>query len=335
MEIVYFSRNPNAGFSIKKVFGPIINHIASNSDCSVSNYEMPNVGASLLSIIKNIVFVFKHRSKKGINHITGDITYCAIALIFCKSVITIHDTYDLDHSASTFKEKIKNYIYGLFWFIIPILLSNKTTCISSKSTDRLKSHLPKFLHKKIVVIHNPVDNSLVYTPILNSTNEPRILHIGTKENKNLNRLVISLKGVKCRLDVIGRLNDKQQFLLDESGIKYNNRWNLTDAEIVEAYRNCDIVAFVSLYEGFGMPIIEAQSSGRAVVTSNIEPMLSIAGSNAVIADPYDIKSIKSCFVKLINDPQYYQSTIQSGLDNVVQYKVESIAAKYLELYNEL
>jgi len=67
---------------------------------------------------------------------------------------------------------------------------------------------------------------------------------------------------------------------------------LTDAELVEAYRRCDMVVFASLYEGFGLPILEAQAMGRPVITSNFGAMREAAGDGALLVDPYSVESIR-------------------------------------------
>ena len=77
--------------------------------------------------------------------------------------------------------------------------------------------------------------------------------------------------------IIGNIDETTKKLLLEKGIEYSCNSNLTHRQIVDEYCKADIINFPSLFEGFGMPIIEGQAIGRVVVTSNIPPMIDIAG----------------------------------------------------------
>ena len=98
---------------------------------------------------------------------------------------------------------------------------------------------------------------------------------------------------------------------------------------------CDMVIFVSLIEGFGLPIIEAQATGRPVVTSNISAMPETAGDGACLVDPYNIKDIRKGVLKVINDTDYRNSLINHGIKNVNRFLPEVIAAYYLTLYKRV
>ena len=65
--------------------------------------------------------------------------------------------------------------------------------------------------------------------------------------------------------------------------------------MIQEYKDADLISFPSTFEGFGMPIIEGQAVGRPVITSNIEPMVSVAADAAILVDPFNIESIRECF----------------------------------------
>ncbi|WP_036614772.1 glycosyltransferase, partial [Parabacteroides distasonis] len=115
----------------------------------------------------------------------------------------------------------------------------------------------------------------------------------------------------------------------------SNEFDLTDEAVLKEYQNCDIVNFVSLFEGFGMPIIEAQALGRIVITSNISPMKEIAGDGAVIVDPYDICAIRDSYIRVINDYDFRNLVLEKGLINACKYRSYNIANKYIDLYRSL
>ena len=84
-----------------------------------------------------------------------------------------------------------------------------------------------------------------------------------------------------------------------------------------------------MYEGFGMPIIEGQSIGRVVVTSNLSPMKEVAGNSAILVNPYDIESMKQGYLKAIKEHDYY---IKLGKINVKRFNLEEITKQYYQLY---
>jgi glycosyltransferase involved in cell wall biosynthesis len=162
-----------------------------------------------------------------------------------------------------------------------------------------------------------------------------VLHIGTRPNKNLERVIEALEGIKCHLRIIGKLTSEQEKLLSEKKIKYSNGINLTDEEILNEYILCDIVSFPSLYEGFGMPVIEAQAVGRVVLGAEIEPLIEISNRAMCFVNPYDSESIRKGFKELISSQYYRNNLIEKGLENVDKFKTDAIANQYYKIYKSI
>jgi glycosyltransferase involved in cell wall biosynthesis len=95
------------------------------------------------------------------------------------------------------------------------------------------------------------------------------------------------------------------------------------------------VVFASTYEGFGMPIVEANATGRPVVTSNIGPMPEVAGSAACLVDPFDCSSIREGIVRVIGDADYRSHLVAGGFENVKRFQADVIAAQYAAVYREV
>lgn len=326
MNIVFFYRNAEIGFSIEKVFNILTSEIGKRDSIKVvtmpSRYSMP------WDIVVNSWFTFNNRNKAGINHITGHIHDVILGMIGCKTVVTIHDLVFIDNV----RNPIKRFYKWLFWFYIPIKLADKVVCISNKTKNNIEKLIST---NKLVVIYNPVDPKYAYKPKAFNSKKPVILHIGTGWNKNLIHTVKALKGITCHLRIIGKINNEMINLLLENGIEYSNAFKLTDEEIHQEYVNCDIVNFPSVYEGFGMPIVEAQAIGRVVLTSEIEPLIEVGGKAVCFVNPDNIYSIRNGYMKIINDNDFRENLINLGLENVKRFEVKYIAEQYINLYQSI
>ena len=126
-----------------------------------------------------------------------------------------------------------------------------------------------------------------------------------------------------------------KYKLQESGVAYENFENLNTEEVVQRYIEADLVCFASLYEGFGMPIIEAQAVGRPLITSNLEPMKSVAATGACLIDPNSVNSIRGGILRIISDSVYRNKLITNGFTNAKQYSLDAIACRYIDLYTAI
>src|SRR5690606_6243095 len=187
----------------------------------------------------------------------------------------------------------------------------------------------------ITVIYNPLNPRYQHFPKVFRVDKPVILHIGTGWNKNLKRTITALKDTSCHLRILGKIDEDIKTFLHQTKIEYSNVYDLSDDEVRQEYVNCDIVSFPSLYEGFGMPIIEGQATGRAVLTSRIEPLIEVSGCAVHYVDPTDINSIREGFGKLIKDDVDREGLIQMGLKNIDRYSVEDTARQHLEVHKEV
>ena len=105
--------------------------------------------------------------------------------------------------------------------------------------------------------------------------------------------------------------------------------------LIEKYRSADMVAMCSTHEGFGMPILEAQATGRVVLTSNCSSMPDVAGAGALLVDPYSVTSMKEGIQKLCTDAELRNQLILEGFKNTQRFLPEEIAKQYLALYKRL
>ena len=322
MKILFLHRSKsNNRFSFEELFTTIRKYLL-NVDIS-DFYDK-----TYSSFYKNINEVKK--IKTDIIHITGGVGYYALFLNSNKTVLTIHD---LNHYEFDLKG-IKKWIFSLVYYKLPIKNVKFVTVVSDHTKNKL-IELFNTPENKIKVIPNCYDEEFIFSPKPELNNIPKILHLGTKQNKNLPNLILSLKDIPCELTIIGRLSNEQSNLLIENQINYINKFNLTRKEIYNEYVNTDIVSFISLREGFGLPIIEANAVGRAIITSNISSMPEVAGNSAILVDPTNINQIKDGFLKLIHDDKYRNKLIEEGLENISRFSPHRIGKLYSNLYQTI
>ena len=228
----------------------------------------------------------------------------------------------------------KRWVFKIFWFKLPIALSNCVTAVSQTT----RSHLIEHMHIKPECIE-VVDNcyNAVYKPSHKDFNKdlPTIIQVGTKPYKNVPRLIMALSGISCCLILVGELDPEIISALNYAKIDFKNFSNISSGALLNLYDNADIVSFVSIGEGFGIPIIEAQAMGKPLITSNIPPMSMVAGEGACLANPLDINSIKSRIIQIIEDDNYRDNIINMGLINAVKYSPKVISRNYLNLYRRM
>lgn len=328
-----FRSSQNKAYSIEEIFKGIIYYLKESNETFRSSFyaiqlEVPEPSSSIIKIIKNIIFTMKIKS--DIIHITGDIHY---VLPFIsknkKKILTIHDMAALQRVKKT---SLKYWIIKYFWYVLPIKFADRISVISDKTRNELLKTLSIDEHK-ISVITNYVKPIFENSSHKKLTQSPNFLLVGGGLNKNTRRCLLALQSIdNARVTLLGIFNTEILMLLNDLQLNYKVHNNLLHEEVVELYRNCDIVLFPSLYEGFGMPIIEGQAVGRPVITSNISPMCEIAGSGACLVDPEKIDSIRDGILKVLNDEKFRSEITEQGLRNVKKYNIEIISNQYLSIY---
>ncbi len=277
------------------------------------------------------LFIMIHAAfnQEDINHITGDIHFVALFLKKKKTILTVHDI-----GSALNKAGIKQKILRYFWFTMPFARVRYITVIS-ESTKQEILQIFKINPEKITVIPDCVSAKIQSSKYVFNTEKPNILQIGTKPNKNLENLIPALEGINCKLTIIGILSETQIDLLKKHQIDYENSFNVPFIVLLDLYKKADIVSFISSYEGFGVPIIEAQASGRPVITSNLSPMKEVAGDGALLVNPNNPEEMTSAFIQLISNAELRKTLIEKGLENVKKYSAKAVADQYYQLYQKI
>jgi glycosyltransferase involved in cell wall biosynthesis len=330
MEIVFFYRNGrNGAVSIQENFTPLIEKMKRDNELYI--YNVPYDGSNPIHLLKNILFIRKHSTKKGVNHISGDIHYGILGLLGRKSVLTIHDDYAIRQAKRGYLDKIYKWI---FWIYLPIKFAKAPICTTPSTLRNIKNLYNS--SKLRVITHHVVPKGLVDVHKPFNKGCPRLLQIGTANNKNLETTIKVVKDIKCKLIILKPLKLEQTQLLNEAHVDYENRYNLPYDEVIKEYQQCDVVLFPSLFEGLGVPIFEGQAAGKPVITTNKEPMNWTAGGGAVLLnDPLDVEEYRNKLMRIINDDDYRNDIVVKGKENVKRFSLDNAVAKYMELYKSL
>ena len=318
--LVYRSNN-NKRYSIETLFTPL------NNVVNVKKIILPEDLNSILNFFKLWIFLLKIKQK--VIHITGDVHYVAIFLFWKKNIITIHD---LNYYEGL--KGIKKIIYGLIWFRLPLKIANKIVAISPYTKYQIQNYF-NINEKKIVVIPNSflkfksskVSNTTIDKSIF------QILCIGTTNNKNIDRLIDAVVGIeKVRIRLIGKQSSEIVNKLKTKRINFSIVSNLSRDELRDEYNCSNILYFASTKEGFGLPILEAQSLGIPVITSKTTAMPYVSGDGAVLVDPYSVESIRESLLLFVNRGMDIEDLKEKGYKNIERFPMFNFIESYKNLY---
>ena len=218
-----------------------------------------------------------------------------------------------------------------FWLTGPVKKAHAITCVSTATKNEILRHLPKA--RRIQVIPTVVDQRFVRADKAFDTECPTILLLGSAPNKNLKRVLKATQGLNVKLSIVAKLDAEELELLQDQ--KYEVCESIPFEDLLEKYKQADIVSLCSTHEGFGMPIIEAQATGRVVLTSNCSSMPDVAGKGALLVDPFSVKSIKEGLQQLISNESLRNELIAAGFENCKRYDPAVVAQQYLKVYRSL
>lgn len=310
------------GKSIEGVFHPLAQTVHPHIQLQAWEFDSAkSIWANIRSLLNTNANVF---------HITGDIYYLTCLLPGRKVIITIHDI-------GRYKELqgVRKWVYGLWWLKWPVKMASRIVAVSNFTQNDIAQLIPNYA-ERIMVIPNGIHPDFKPVPKIFNTARPRILQVGTAVHKNLETVFTSLQGLDCVLSIVGQLTDEHIRQLKALHITHENYVDLDIPALRDQYEKCDMLVFVSLHEGFGLPVVEAQTVGRPVITSRMASIPEVAGDAALfIEHPMDADELRAAINRMITETPLRNALIEAGYKNAQRYTYDNMANSYLKLYQEV
>jgi glycosyltransferase involved in cell wall biosynthesis len=279
--------------------------------------------------------------------------YVLPPLVRCPSVVTIHDCIHL-----MFPQYLPNRLALAYARTSIRMAAQRATRVMTVS-ESSKRDILRFVEtqpEKIDVIYNSYDERFGVEPREEDVvrvreryqlNDPFVLYAGNvKPHKNLKRLIDAFHLLRQR-----GLDDLKLVLIGDEISKYAALRRavhqhqlhkhvrflgyMPEETLAVMYRLAGVFVFPSLYEGFGLPPLEAMASGTPVVTSNISSLPEVAGDAAILVDPYDPAAIADGIQRVLTDDELRRALRQKGLARAGQFSWEQSVRRVREIYGEV
>ncbi|MFD2943385.1 glycosyltransferase family 4 protein [Flavobacterium notoginsengisoli] len=231
-----------------------------------------------------------------------------------------HSDYLITISEASKKDILEEFLYNKNKiFVIP-----NGVDFDLYNNEIEQEHLTKVKEKyqlpnKFVVylggirIHKNVDNLIRAYALLSEDIRAEVSLVITQGNEDLKKLAANL-------------NIEEQVFFTPY---------IDEEDKPAVYKLALAMAFISSYEGFGLPIIEAMAAGTPVITSNVSSMPEVAGDAAVLVDPFEIEETTDALERIIVDADFRKKLIESGYENAKKYSWTNSGEELIKLCNTI
>jgi glycosyltransferase involved in cell wall biosynthesis len=209
-------------------------------------------------------------------------------------------------------------------------VSDLVATISEFSKSELLLAYPSITPEKIVVTSGAPDPSFRREQITDDDRERvrssyqlpdrYVLVVGNLQpRKNLPRVIAAMEGVDIPLVVVGQRYWRSGSA--EKSINDRTVWlgHVPSRDLPGIYAQCDLFVYASLYEGFGLPIVEAMAAGVPVLTSAIGAMMEVADGAAELCDPYSVASIRQSIQLVLENPAHQSDLVAKGMSRAAMF----------------
>lgn len=241
------------------------------------------------------------------------------------------------------------------WTAYSVRNAKKIITISDSSKDDIiKAY--SVPDKRVAVVYPGIKPSVSLTPHIYSMQElkakyhlenPFILFVGTLQpRKNIARLIEAFSRLpadvlaKTDLVIVGKKGWQYEDILaapEKYGVTKRVKFLnfVSDDDLAELYKQAKCYVLPSLYEGFGLPILEAMKNDCPVITSNVSSLPEAGGDAALYVNPTDVQEISSTMAKLLTDSSLRQKLIEKGRQHIKKFSWEKTAKETLALLQEV
>src|SRR5688572_7205838 len=271
----------------------------------------------------------------------------------CRSVVTIHDCIHLRFPQ--YLPSRLGYAYARSSLWVAAHRSARILTVSEASKRDILRYF-RVPESKVAVIYNAIDERFSEEPPADEVmrvreryqlNDPFILYAGNiKPHKNLERLIEAFHIIRK-----GELEFVKLLIIGDEISKYAalrrtvHRYKLhkhvrffgfvPDATLAILYRLARVFVFPSLYEGFGLPPLEAMASGTPVITSNVSSLPEVAGDAAMLIDPYETDAIAGAMRRVLMDDRLRDDMRERGLARAREFSWGRSVRRVREIYDEV
>lgn len=261
----------------------------------------------------------------------------------CKVILTVHDMIHLISGKSIHKLYYKNIVKRAMMKAAAVI----TVSENSKSDIVKWIGIPE---KKVYVTYNGIEER--FKPSSDKTlpdkikkgydiSDRYILFVGNqKPHKNVEGILKAFKTAIERGDIQHYLilaGVKRDFVKAEGGLadKVICIDIHSDDDLIKLYQSADLFLAPSLYEGFGLPLLEAMACGIPVITSNRASIPEVVGDAAIMVNPEDIDEIANAVCRVLKDENLKSDLIRKGLKRAKMFSWRKMAEETLELYKRV
>jgi len=261
-----------------------------------------------------------------------------LPVFYENKIVTIHDIIHLKYPVSYSYRKYYNIVFPL------MLKFSKHIITGSEFSKKEISTYFSINEDKISIVYDGVDER--FKPKKLEKQERYILCVSSVAyHKNFISLIkafLNLKTKSIKLYIVGGLNEKifgensskvLDYIKNNDNIRFLGR--VDDNKLIELYSNAVCFVYPSLYEGFGIPPLEAQACGCPVILSNIQVFREIYRNSAVYFNPLDPDDIANKIQEVINNENLRLLLIKNGFENSKKYTWENSAKQFFNILDRI
>ncbi len=264
-----------------------------------------------------------------------------------KLIVTVLDVAWLDFPGNSSK-LFQKYYYLLTKYSLK--KAEKIITISESTKKRVLCHFTNISHKieSITIACDPIftldsndDNFFTISKEFD-IKSPFVLYVGSfAGRKNVKTLIEAMKiywdnnDCLTQLVIAGKPSGKDDYILNN----LSNRYPViiisrekTNLELKSLYKNASVFVFPSLYEGFGLPVLEAMSCGCPVIASNTTSIPEIFGSEDFLFEPNDVKSLAKLIKNILSSKELQIKLSQNGIKESLKFSWNKVAKATLNSY---